>query len=244
MKQISLNSAISKAEVVFSVREQLELRGAVSVIGVKPQKSELLKFLENFGDIYNQYGNTTVWDVTLKVEGADTSIGNEEIALHTEMNEFRIPPDLVALYCVRNSQSGGKLRLVDGWDLIRFFSSEEIGNLQHSILKFKAKDSIKSDYGAIENSAAVLSIDSQGNPCIRYSRNADVLCNQELVYRFAERLESLEEILYRQLEQHELLIWDNSRILHGRSRFDGSERLLWRTCLNCLNEAGSKSFSK
>lgn len=232
MKELIVKSDACLSNILLLINSSLKTHGVVSILGLSPDKPGVTAFLENLGSIYRQYGNNTVWDVVPRFIGADTSVGNEYIPLHTEMNEFSVPPDYVALFCVRNSHNGGLLKLVDSHKLIRRLSETELKKLEDVVLKFRAKKSIEQDYGHIEQQAPILSLDDSNGSTIRFSKNAEVVNDKEVVSWFSEKIESLTVTLNRQMKPNELLIWDNARILHGRSKFTDKDRLLWRICLS------------
>jgi alpha-ketoglutarate-dependent taurine dioxygenase len=237
MKELTVMPDACLSDILLHIDSSLKAHGVVSILGLSPDKSSVSAFLENFGSIYRQYGNNTVWDVVPRVIGADTSVGNEYIPLHTEMNEFLIPPDYVALFCVRNSYDGGLLKLVDSHKLIRMLTETELKKLEDAVLKFRVKKSIEQTYGRIEQEAPILSFNESNESTVRFSRNAEVVSGREVVSWFSGKIESLTITLNRQMKPNELLIWDNTRMLHGRSKFTDRDRLLWRICLSKFTAA-------
>ena len=171
-----------------------------------------------------------LFDVVKKPHANDLAYTNSALAAHTD-NPYRMPvPCIQFLHCLQNTVDGGLSTLVDGFALVEKLiceAPEEAAVLEKAQLRFRYESkggAIMQNYGSIieRNSAGQLKQ-------VRLSSRLDfppALPRREmdLFYAGRRRLQKLAgdpafEIRFR-FEPGLLLMMDNHRTLHGRTRYD------------------------
>ena len=222
--------------------EAVKLDGIALLRGVPQVSGQLLKVARrigpvrasNFGDYYD------VVSMPAPNASAYTAMALE---LHTDLANWRVPPDIQLLSCLKNSVSGGESVFADGFKVaadLRELDPKAYDLLSTQPIEYRFHDET-SDIRAV---APVLEVDAQGrlmrirfNNWLRGAMNVpDALI--EPMYRALRVLwQLLREPKYRlnmRLAAGELIAYDNNRVLHGRSTFDASsgERHLQGCYLN------------
>jgi gamma-butyrobetaine dioxygenase len=188
----------------------------------------------NFGEYYD------VVSMPNPNASAYTSIGLE---LHTDLANWRFPPDVQLLSCLKSSVTGGESRFADGFRVaedLRAADPEAFALLANQPLEFRFHD----ESCDIRTSAPTLQHDGQGRlQRIRFNNWLRTTMSLpealiEPVYRALGLLwRMLREPRYHlelRLEPGQLIAYDNNRILHGRAAFDANsgERHLQGCYLN------------
>ena len=188
----------------------------------------------NFGDHYDVISMPNPNAV------AYTALGLE---LHHDLGNWRFPPDVQMLSCLKSSVTGGESLFADGFRVaedLRAKNPEAFALLSQQLVEFRFHDA-NSD---IRASAPVLALDHRGqltrmrfNNWLRSSLNVE----EELVAPMYAAIAALWALLrdprYHlnlKLRPGELIAYDNNRILHGRKSFDpnSGERHLQGCYLN------------
>ena len=204
----------------------------VEISDLPPCKSRVQQALERIGQLVPQYGGTLFWDVVPLKTGEKSSIGDREISLHTELAEFQTPPDYMALYCIRASSQGGRLVLFDTRGFIDRLPKARKEALSKIPMRIALENPISDTFGELETNAPVLELED-GRWALRLDQDFIDLKSDPMIRAFQADL--LNEAKSNSVELHQaegaLLIWDNKRILHGRSGFSDLNRHLWRCCI-------------
>jgi alpha-ketoglutarate-dependent taurine dioxygenase len=175
---------------------------------------------------------TAIWDVkydrNVDPEKGTRSLTVREFSLHTDASFELHPPQYVALYVVAEDRLGGGVsQFVDGQKLLQHLDGEAISILQRESFKFKVPPEFMKHHHFLE--AAI--IDERGN--FRYRQEVILLdnCSPEELQAIA-MLESLlqnpnfiQSIL---LKTGTIVIFDNGRFLHGRTKVKDKNRHLKR----------------
>lgn len=213
--------------------DQLKRSCWLRIDGVPADKCSVGQSLARLGLLQPQYGGMTCWDVVPKSPGEGTSIGNKAIDFHTELAEFPAPPRYVALYCLRPAHSGGALRLLDLEPLLNSLRPSLTEALLHDLVTVCCEEAIAEEHGSRRFSAPTLSWRAEGL-MVRY----DPL---SIDGNMPDALRELVDLIREYAAEHafafvqpagSLVIWDNWRVVHGRTAFDGGERHLWRFCIS------------
>jgi alpha-ketoglutarate-dependent taurine dioxygenase len=215
-------AALSQAGII-----QIELNFA------DPDASIMKSIVEYIGkiDTHDQQG-TAIWDVkydsNVDPEKGTRSHTMLEFSLHTDACFELQPPQYVALYVVAEDRLGGGVtQLVDGRELLQHLDGEAIAILQRKSFKFKVPPEFMKQQHFIE--AAIL--DERGN--FRYRQEVLLIdnCSPEELRAIA-RLESLLQnhnfIQSIFLKTGTIIIFDNGRFLHGRTKVKDKNRHLKR----------------
>jgi gamma-butyrobetaine dioxygenase len=216
--------------------------GIVLLQGVPQEPGKLLDVARrigpvrhtNFGDHYDVISMPNPNAV------AYTALGLE---LHNDLGNWRFPPDVQMLSCIKSSVIGGESLFADGFraaEDLRARNPEAFALLSQQLVEFRFHDA-NSD---IRASAPMIALDHRGqlarmrfNNWLRSSLNVA----EELVAPMYEAITALWALL-RDARYHlnlklrpgELIAYDNNRILHGRKSFDpnSGERHLQGCYLN------------
>lgn len=212
--------------------DRLQKWGWVVIDEVPVDKVVVETMLANLGDLQPQYGGAKFWDVVPKKPGKGTSIGDRELPFHTELAEFPEPPEYVALYCIRAAAVGGALRLLDISPLLEALSPEEVEELAQASVTITCEEEIARSHGQMSFAAPVLSR-QRGRLAVRFDPPINDTSTPVCIRAFTARLLAFAKDRAVAFVQPPgtLAVWDNHRVLHGRTAFQGTDRHLWRCCI-------------
>ncbi|MBF7055061.1 TauD/TfdA family dioxygenase [Halomonas sp. KAO] len=151
------------------------------------------------------------------------------LALHTDLPNWRQPPDIQLLYCLENGAEGGESIFADGFaaaESLRQSSPEAFRLLSETPIDFRFQD----EHHDIVCRAPVIALDEAGsvievrlNNWIRDSLllPAETIEAWYNAYRtFWQRVHAPQHRLEFALAPGEMVAFDNRRVLHGRNAFD------------------------
>lgn len=157
---------------------------------------------------------------------AYTAIG---LALHTDLPNWRQPPDIQLLYCLENGAEGGGSLFADGFqvaEVLRRENPEAFRLLSETSIDFRFQDETQ-DIGV---RAPIIECDDDGKVVeIRFNnwiRDTLRLPAQTIeawyraYYRFWQLLHEPRHQLEFDLAPGQMIAFDNRRVLHGRGAFD------------------------
>ena len=195
------------------------------------EKDNLLKLAGKFG-----YVRHTHWGKLFNVEKkrmpTDTAYTDDSLSSHTD-NPYREPvPGIQFLHCLENNVSGGLSTLTDGVAIIKQLELEmpEHSKILESVnvrFRYEGPSAILENWGSI--------IERNHNNIInriRLSNRLDyvpALDKKTLDYFYAgrKRLNELSNHADYQIQfpfkKGTLLMMDNYRLLHGRTKYNGNE---------------------
>lgn len=209
--------------------------GFIIFEGVPTDQDQVLKVASVFGwPRETNFGIT--FDVRSKPAAEANDLGYTPVKLdpHTD-NPYRSPvPGVQLLHCLANETSGGLSTLVDGLtvaEALRTRDPEAFRILCSTPVRFRFRDKDTE----LLSSAVPIELDARGNVrTIRFSPRLDfvpLLPPDDLAayYRarrvFDHALRSSEFEIRFLLNQGDLVMFDNCRLLHGRTGFDPQEGL-------------------
>lgn len=207
--------------------------------------------LARFGTIVPQYDGADTWDVRMKpgFEKVPYSQSLNGIGPHTEVPVGNPPPRYLALHCHRQARCGqGHTYLADG----AAFCASLDDALQRFVHDVPVRFTATLKPGEVSRQSLAVPIMSReaGRPVFRFSYNqfryGDVNPSEEALSDAAQqpdpggplaplaRLAAL-ATAYFEADAHpvlipdgHLLIWDNHRMIHARSRYSDPARHLTR----------------
>lgn len=157
---------------------------------------------------------------------AYTAIG---LALHTDLPNWRQPPDIQLLYCLENDAEGGESLFADGYrvaEALRREDPEAFRLLSETPIDFRFQDEEQD----IAVRAPILSCDAGGRVVeVRFNnwiRDTLRLPSETIdawyaaYHRFWTLLHEPRHRLAFGLAPGEMVAFDNRRVLHGRGAFD------------------------
>ncbi|OLO09161.1 gamma-butyrobetaine,2-oxoglutarate dioxygenase [Salinicola sp. MH3R3-1] len=189
---------------------------------------EVSRIAESIGPMRstNFGGRFDVRSVPNPNNAAYTAIGLE---LHTDLPNWRQPPDIQLLYCLENDAEGGESSFADGFavaEILREENPEAFRVLSETPIDFRFQD----DGHDIAVREPVIDLDGDGRPReIRFnnwirdtlSLPADRIEAWYEAYRaFWQILRRPERRVELTLEPGQMIAFDNRRVLHGRNAFD------------------------
>lgn len=221
--------------VAMRVAFLLDGEGAAYVPNVEPGYDALSFAVEHFGPALPQYDGRPVWEVKAEAryEALYHSRNGRELQPHTECYEFPgLPHRYQALVCRRPARcGGGQTTLADGVQWVASLPDNELRYLSTERFTFRAADGLRADGLDLAAVHAVLS--RAGGPVLRWSSNC-LVSGDERIHRIRRRLDAwfTENAIAVEHQHGSLLIWSNHRILHSRTAFSDTERLLCRLWLD------------
>jgi gamma-butyrobetaine dioxygenase len=209
--------------------ESVKVHGIVLLRGVPQESGKLLDVARRIGPIRpSNFGE--YYDVVSMPNpnaSAYTAMGLE---LHTDLANWRSPPDVQLLSCVKSSVKGGESVFADGFRIatdLRASDPRAFELLSHHPLEFRFHDEscdIRTSAPAIE-----LHCDGQSLKRVRFNNwlRTAMAAPEELVEPMFAALAKMWRMLrdphYRlnlRLEPGDLIAYDNNRVMHGRAPFD------------------------
>lgn len=217
----------------FALREALGSDGCVLVTGVET-RADLVHVAETLGTImvHRDADATGVTDLAVSAErGSSPGFGgfsSAPLELHTDRSTLSTPPNLLILRCELQSDLGGELRCVDGRAL--YF---RLRDLAPDVFAWATReDQFVYFDGNAPYTGPIFQLTDTGTIALRfrcdgrgYYRRGDVA----LLERFLAHAAEIETMV--KLKRSEAIVLNNSRWLHGRTRFAGS-REMWRILLD------------
>lgn len=175
---------------------------------------------------------TAMWDVHYDVsvdqEVGTRSLTNKEFPMHTDGSFEEPPPDYVALYCVQHDQlGGGETLFINSSDVFNSLSSEARKTLQTHPYRmrvpaefFKGQDIsevvILREDGRFRFRHEIMLLDDEPLPAVQAANELETIINEKCMPRRIN------------LKRGELIIFDNGRFFHGRTKIEDERRHLLR----------------
>lgn len=202
--------------------------GIVLLRGVPPEPGKLLDAAHRIGPVRtSNFGE--YYDVVSMPNPNAVAYTSMALELHTDLANWRFPPDHQLLFCVKNDVVGGGSVLADGFQVaedLRRQEPEAFRLLASHPLDFRFHDQ-SCDIAA---SAPTISLDGAGTiKRIRFNNwlRSTLSVPSEVVgplYEalglFWNRLRDPRYHLTVRLQPGDLFTYDNNRVLHGRESFD------------------------
>jgi len=193
-----------------------------------------MRFAAHYFDGRNANGIEV--DVRIEPDPANLAFTGLRIGMHTD-NPYRDPvPGLQLLHCLVNESDGGENQLCDGFavaDRIRRDHPGAFELLTRHPVRFRFVERGAAD---LEASVPLIELDARGDiSAVRYNSRSvqafdlapEVLADFYDAYRlFGEALHDPAVLIEFRLEPGQLVVFDNQRVLHGRTGFGEGRRHL------------------
>ncbi len=213
---------------LFSFLADCDEFGVSLLRGVPPEEGMVTRVVDLFGFVrVTNYGE--VFDVRTVVD--PTNLANTSLALggHTD-NPYRTPmPTLQLLHCLSSSVAGGLNTLVDGIRVaneLRQLDRAGFDILTSTLLRFRYTDE-KAD---LETWAPVIECDARMSvAAVRFNTRSalpsptpadEVRAWYRACATFARLVREPRFVVEVSLRPGDLMLFDNRRVLHGRSGYD------------------------
>jgi len=204
--------------------------GFVLLDAVPCEDGQVLKVIEQFGYVREtNYG--PFFEVRTKVDPNNLAYTNLGLGCHLD-NPYRDPvPGLQLLHCLESSTAGGESILQDGFmaaRILRDENAEHFAMLSQNWINFRFRDDaadLRSRVPFIETNdlGAVIKVRFNNHSIDTINLPPAVIRSFYAAYRhYAEILEREELQTVFKLQPGELMLFDNTRILHARKAYSAA----------------------
>jgi alpha-ketoglutarate-dependent taurine dioxygenase len=220
-------------EALALCKEKLKEQGYVNFMDL-PDSFDYVRFLQQFGELMPQYDGNIIWTVKYDPTYEEAATGLGSLILgglppHTECYELEgLPPNYLALWCVKPAEGGGgETTLADGYTLIASLTKDEQHQLYQTICEFRGGP-------RVAHHPIYDPVTYPMEPIIRFSTKDLNDKGDPFIMRIRQRFAEFfaanhEPIAYK---KNSLLLWDNWRMLHGRTDYQDPSRELKRVWIS------------
>lgn len=210
--------------------QDLKRRGLTIVTGLADDPDSGVRLGQRIGFLRpTNFGLT--FDVRSKPSPNNLAYTAGPLPLHTDLPNQELQPGLQFLHCLVNGARGGDSVYVDGLNLLRDLRSQypdAFDVLLNTPVPFRFHDGDAD----IRSRRSVFDLDPMGFPS-RLSINSHIMdvidLEPELAHRWYAGMRRLKQLLANSdrlvtchLQPGEMAVFDNRRVLHGRTGFDPS----------------------
>lgn len=202
--------------------------GFIKVEGIPVEVDALFDFVRLVGPP-RETNWGTVADVRNIPNPYDLTMTSRPLSPHVD-NPYRFPgPGYIFMHCLRNDADGGVSTIVDGFGIaekLRAENPEAFEALTTIAPNFKHEE----DTAVLEDFGPMIELDHVGAVArIRFSNRTEQVpaLDPETLGRYYKARRAFADLIFAQENTFELklqpgdgFIWDNYRLLHGRTAFD------------------------
>ncbi|MGY0219371.1 TauD/TfdA family dioxygenase [Endozoicomonadaceae bacterium StTr2] len=224
----SYPSFMENPETKLEALERFRLSGVFKLKDVPCESGEVLKVINAFGFVREtNYG--ALFDVRSRIDPANQAFTRRGLGAHTD-NPYRDPvPTIQLLHCLQNTATGGDTFLLDGFRaaaLLRDTNPEAFDVLTRHEVSFDYQDTET----ALTASVKLIETSAQGDICrVRYNNRS--INTRQMTYEmqqcfypacraWAECLQDESLKCCFKLQPGELIVFDNTRVMHGRYPYE------------------------
>ena len=231
IKNFNYFEGFSESKEMYDLLVSFYKYGFAIIKNVPTENNFIVKFANSIGSVRRtNFGEH--FNVKSKPNPNDLAYTSLPLAPHTD-NPYRNPvPCIQILHCIINEVSGGYSTLVDGYTVTEDLKKENL-DFYKILSKIKVRFKFIDKDVVLEDWSELIKLDEQNNfKQVRFSPRLDyvpILEKEELdlYYKSRKKLSDLyNSEKYRiefKLEEKDLLMMDNHRLLHGRTKYDVSE---------------------
>ena len=231
IKNFNYFEGFSESKEMYDLLVSFYKYGFAIIKNVPTDNNFIVKFANSIGSVRRtNFGEH--FNVKSKPNPNDLAYTSLPLAPHTD-NPYRNPvPCIQILHCIINEVSGGYSTLVDGYTVTEDLKKENL-DFYKILSKIKVRFKFIDKDVVLEDWSELIKLDEQNNfKQVRFSPRLDyvpILEKEELdlYYKSRKKLSDLyNSEKYRiefKLEEKDLLMMDNHRLLHGRTKYDVSE---------------------
>lgn len=215
-----------------NLTESLSTYGLAKIVNVPKQENQVLNVARCLA-YERPTGYGRVFDVIVEPsDEINLAYSALEFDLHTDLPYRESSPGVQLLHCIRNSTEGGESYFSDG-----FKAADRLRNtfpeLFEVLVQFPATFSVRDPYRNIKfrRQQPIIKLGYDGklreiNYSPFYLPPIGSKCDVKLFYlaidKFTQFLQSPEQKLVTKMDPGDLFIFNNRRVLHGRSAYDAS----------------------
>ncbi len=231
IKNFSFNEDLFESKVMYDILMSFYKYGFVIIKGVPTKDNYLVNFANSIGSVRRtNFGEH--FNVKSKPNPNDLAYTSLPLAPHTD-NPYRNPvPCIQILHCIVNEVNGGYSTLVDGYTVTEALKKENPEYFD-ILTKVKVRFQFIDKDVVLEDWSELIQLDEDKNfKQVRFSPRLDfvpILEKKELdlYYKARKKISDFYNSekfrIEFKLNQGDLLMMDNHRLLHGRTEFDVNE---------------------
>ena len=218
----------NSSDLTINMLNDFHSLGFVIITNLSKEEGTVIDFAESLGPIRaTNFGKH--FDVISKPNPNDLAYTSLGLSAHAD-NPYRKPiPGIQLLHCIANEAEGGDSTLVDGLAVANYMKINEkdffdILTTTDILFRFTDKDVI------LENWGKLIELDNKNNfKQIRFSGRLDYVpaLDPKLLSIFYKARKKLYElcaakdfVVNFRLDSGMLMMFDNHRLLHGRTKYD------------------------
>ncbi|MFT5219912.1 MAG: gamma-butyrobetaine hydroxylase [Planctomycetota bacterium] len=228
--QCNFDDFSNRSEVKLSALQAVRDYGFVLLNAVEPSPAKVLDVIKEFGFVrQTNYGK--LFDVRATVDASNLAFTNRGLGCHLD-NPYRDPvPGLQLLHCLESSTEGGETILQDGFmaaAVLRAENPDHFSLLCKQWINFKFQDSASN----LKSRVAFIEVNDHDEVIkVRFNNRSIDTINlaPDLIRSFYQAYRHYAEILEREtlqisfkLEAGQLILFDNTRILHARKSYSSA----------------------
>ncbi|MAD41991.1 MAG: hypothetical protein CL623_06325 [Arcobacter sp.] len=218
-------------KVLLSWLYNLRDFGISKIVNVENKLNTVKKVAERISFI-RETNFGTVFDVISKQSANSAAYTNLKLPLHTDLPTRELQPGLQFLHCLANDASGGESILVDGFKIAEYMREkhkDEYKALSTLTMSFYNKDK-NSDYRFIspmiisnykDEIVEIRMANFLRGPIDIDAKDMESFYNVYRLFILLTRDEKFQ--FYHRLNQGDLIVFDNRRVLHARNAYDLKE---------------------
>ncbi|TVY27717.1 Gamma-butyrobetaine dioxygenase [Lachnellula hyalina] len=216
-------------------------QGLLIIRGVPESEKSVEDIALRIGSIRDSfYGRT--WDVKSVPEAKNVAYTAQFLGLHMDLLYMANPPGFQLLHCLKNTAEGGASLFADAFMAAKSLSVKQRDILRRTPVAYQYQNAGEHYYHThpvieVETSQTGDTVFTNMNYSPPFQANyllpmtpnvAEVAEFLEAFKAFTHRVENKDHLLEYKLQEGECVIFNNRRILHGRTQFDalGGERWL------------------
>lgn len=244
LSQTDLNGmAIPVEQLEANLRDLLTTHGYVLLTNVLDDFDHVL-FCQRLGSLIPHINGATTWDIRPEPDNKNNVYypgSNRTFAPHTECFDFQgLPPRYLSLWCIHPAfGEGGETTVADTFPWIDQLSDSERERLEE--VKFDWENPHGSGLGICSQHPVIERFG--GDRIVRFSCKNLVHSDGDSVADLIRRWQLLfdhEHVAIR-YERNDMLVFDNWRMLHGRSGFQDLRRHLRRVQIGAVIDKTSNT---
>lgn len=231
--EINFENNMSESKSMIDLLNLFYTYGFVLIRNAPSTNKYLLEFVNNIGPVRStNFGE--YFDVMSKPKPNDLAYKSIALPPHTD-NPYRMPvPGIQFLHCLKNEVSGGLSKLVDGFSVANYLKNNDLEAF-NALTSTKVRFQFKDESIVLQNWGELIELDEdQEFKQVRYSTRVEYVppMDQDKLSSFYKARKILSELynssqfeLKFKLKEGDIMMFDNHRLLHGRTSYDSNEGL-------------------
>lgn len=219
---------ISDPSAKLEFLNRLTTHGIAIVSGLGQDENAGINFAESIGPLRNSNFGIR-FDVKSKPSPNNLAYTSHHLPLHTDLPNQEIPPGFQFLHCIMNEAEGGNSTFCDGLKIasdLELYDPKTFQMLRDTPIPYRFHDTTTDLMS--HRPVFVAGPDGQidmvvFNPHIAapFDMSAEVVANYYPAWRTMMAMSrSSDYIIETRLKSGDMVIFDNRRVLHGRTMFD------------------------